>query len=265
MRWLATLVCVAMAVLTIHDARAETRVEVVGTWPAGETVTLRPHQKFYLHLRYTSDHPVRIWAEPYFDGKQATAGSNSSRVYPTGSGEALGWFFLMQRDGQVDEVRIRAGDGSRDGTRVVATYPVSIADSGEETQTGPQPNWVTDLGAIDAAAQRADYEKRMNTPLSTGDIVFFDAFMLAMFGIGILAFAWPVWGVWRWRGGWRIASAVPLAIMAIVVLRILLGTAIDRTSHNLWPFEIIMIGGLSVVIMLVLLVARFLTRASRHP
>lgn len=261
MRVLAMLACMAMAMLTIHDAHAEARVEVIGTWPAGDSVTLGPNQNFYLHLRYTSDQPVQIWAQPYFEGKQTDAGSNPSRVYPAGSGEPLGWFFLMQRDGQVDEVRISAGDGSPDGTHVIATYPVSIANSDDAAQASPQPAWVTNLDAADAAAQRADYEKRMNTPTTAADVAFFSAFMLTVAALGILGFAWPAWGVWRWRGGWRLVSAVPLAIVGFVLVRIFIGVSLDRTSHNLWPFEVVMAGGVSVVIMVVLAVARKIATA----
>lgn len=43
-------------------------------------------------------------------------------------------------------------------------------------------------------------------------------------------------GLWRWRGGWRIAAA-PAMVMSFVVLRIVVDTARDPTSRNLWPFE----------------------------
>lgn len=69
--------------------------------------------------------------------------------------------------------------------------------------------------------------------------------------------------MWRWHGGWRIAAAVPAALMAFVVLRILLGTSFDPTSHNLWPFEILLSGALSVVVMIAVAGARKLIRANR--
>jgi len=43
----------------------------------------------------------------------------------------------------------------------------------------------------------------------------------------------------RWRGGWRLAAGLPLLGVAFVVLRIVLDTRRDPTSHNLWPFEIV--------------------------
>lgn len=260
MRPWAMLACMAVAMLAIHPARAQVRVQVTETWPAGDSVTLARNQNFYLHLHYTSDQPVQIWAEPYFQGKPSRAGSNPSRTYPAGEGEALGWFFL-DPGGQVDEVRISAGDGSLAGTHVVATWPVSVTIGEASVQPGSPPAWVATLNAADKAAQDADYKKAMDTPITGGDIAIFSGFMLAMVLIGLGGLAWPIWGWWRWRGGWRIAAAVPAVVMAFVVLRIVMGTAIDPTSHNLWPFEIVMWGGLSCLAMLLLGIAHKLFAA----
>jgi hypothetical protein len=259
---LAILACVVVAVLAIPPAHAETTVELVATWPAGETVTLSRNQTFYLHLRYTSDQPVQIWARPYFQGKPAHAGSNPSRTYPPGSGEALGWFFL-DPGAVVDEVRIRAGDGSPNGTHVVASYRVAVSGGDASTQAGAPPAWVTTLRAADKAAQDSAYQEAMNRPVSAGETLFFTGFMLLMAGLGLFGLLAPAWGLWRWRGGWRIAAAAPAVVMGFVVLRILVGTSIDPTSHNLWPFEILMVGAASTVFMIVLMVARKVTGAGR--
>src|SRR3546814_9045893 len=56
---------------------------------------------------------------------------------------------------------------------------------------------------------------------------------------------------------------VPAALMAFVVLRIMVGVAIDPTSHNLWPFEILMAGGLASVLVLALWLVRKL-RSEEH-
>ncbi len=247
---------IVMALVGVTRAHAETSVQVLETHPSGAVITLASNQNFYLHLRYRTDRPVQIWARPYFRGKAVNAGSNPSRSYPAGSGEALGWFFLFKPGTQVDEVRISAGDGSYKGTQVVATYPVQIIGGDQPVATQDQPAWVTRLNALDATAQKAGYERQMNAPVSAGDRLLLGGFMLGMLTLGILGFAAPAWGLWRWRGGWRIAAAIPAAIMAFVVLRIIAATAIDPTSHNLWPFEIVMWGGLSCAWILVLAVAR---------
>lgn len=66
----------------------------------------------------------------------------------------------------------------------------------------------------------------------------------------------PLWSAWRWQGGWRIAALVPVAVLAFVALRIVVDTARDPTSHNLWPFEIIMFGGGALLAIGVLRLAR---------
>jgi len=78
---------------------------------------------------------------------------------------------------------------------------------------------------------------------------------------GSAGFAWPAWGVWKWRGGWRLAAALPIAAMTFVALRIVIDTARDPTSHNLWPFEIIMWGGGSFLFMVALKFARRISNA----
>jgi hypothetical protein len=63
------------------------------------------------------------------------------------------------------------------------------------------------------------------------------------------------WALVRWQGIWRWLAGVPLLLVSIVVLRIIVDTSADPTSHNLWPFEVlgvmvlagIALGGLQLV------------------
>jgi hypothetical protein len=66
--------------------------------------------------------------------------------------------------------------------------------------------------------------------------------------------------VWKWRGGWRVAAAIPAGVVLFVVLRIVVDTARDPTSHNLWPFEILMVGGGALVTIGALKLARRMMR-----
>jgi hypothetical protein len=257
--WLAMLAALTWA----GCACAATQVQVLETFPSGATVVLGSNQHFYLHLHYETDRPVQIWVRTYFHGKKVNAGNSPSMVYPTGSGDALGWFFLFNPGDQVDEVQIVAGDGSYGGTPVVATWPVQVIAGTEPSGKPDLPAWVTRLEARAAAADREAYKKMMNTPPSAGETILFNGFMLAMLALGVLGIAAPVWALWRWRGGWRIAAAVPAAMMAFVVLRLIAGTARDPTSHNLWPFEILMASLLSLAVMAALLVMRRFAGAGR--
>lgn len=255
MRKPGTFVLLTLSALFVSagEARGETTVRVLETYPAGDVVTLGDNQTFYLRLAYSTDAPVRIWARPFFQGNETDAGSNPSRVY-TGSGETLGWFFFSEPGKQVDEVRISINDGSRD-SHVVATYPVRVTSS-NQPEAGTEPAWLVDLRKEDRRLLDEAFEQRMNTPSSVGEDLFFSGFMLAVLGLGIVGVVAPVWAWRRWKGGWRVAAAVPAAMMGFVVLRIVLGTAADPTSHNLWPFEILQVGFLSLVVIGVLLAVR---------
>ena len=52
------------------------------------------------------------------------------------------------------------------------------------------------------------------------------------------------WALVRWQGIWRWLAGVPLLLVGVVVLRIIVDTSADPTSHNLWPFEV-----LSVIVL----------------
>lgn len=244
-------------------ARAETTARVLASHPAGDVATLARNQTFYVRIGYSTDEPVRIWARPWFEGAEVDAGSNPSRVY-TGSGEALGWFFFMEPGKEVDEIRITAGDGTSSGTRLVATHPVRIIGSDRPAASASEPDWLVALRSEDERLQRAESERQMSTPPSTGETLFFSGFMLAVLALGIAGLAAPVWAMRRWSGGWRVAASVPAVLIGFVVLRIVFDTAGDPTSHNLWPFEILQVGVLSIAVIGVLLAARKLSGAGAH-
>jgi hypothetical protein len=99
-------------------------------------------------------------------------------------------------------------------------------------------------------------QARAAEPTTPGELVFFNGFMLLVLGLIVAGIGVPLRCVWKWRGAWRAAAAVAAGIMGFVVLRILVGTAIDPTSHNLWPFEILMAGLAALAIVGVLKVLR---------
>jgi hypothetical protein len=120
---------------------------------------------------------------------------------------------------------------------------------------------VAELKAATDARMREEAQRRASEPVSVGETVFFSGFMLFMGALGLAGVVVPLWSVWKWRGGWRIAAAVPAAVVAFVVLRIVIDTARDPTSHNLWPFEILMVGTGALLAIGVLKLLRRLLRA----
>ena len=243
-------------------ARAGTTVRVLETWPSGDSVVLERNRNFYLRLAYETDKPVGIWVTPYFHGKPAKVGTSPSPTY-SGSGETFGWFFFMQPGDAVDEIRVTAGDGGTHSTPVVATWHGQVLAGSELAGAQAPPAWVAEMSARAKAAQEQAYRERVSRPVSAGETALFGGFMLGMLALGLLGFAAPAWGLWRWHGGWRVGAAVPAAMMTFVVLRIVLGVSRDPTSHNLWPFEIVLAGALSAAVVGVLLLARKLAGAGR--
>ncbi|HEY2344292.1 MAG TPA: hypothetical protein VGH80_00265 [Xanthomonadaceae bacterium] len=237
------------------NALAATSVRVVDAWPQGADVVLGRNQNYYLRLAYATDRPVHIWARPYFHGQPAQAGSNPSREY-NGSGEAFGWFFLARPDAQVDEVRITAGDGSPADTPQVADLRVRVSGSERTGARSDEPAWVGSMKTAEAQAERADYQARMNAPIRPGEGLLFAGFMLLVCATGLFSLGMPAWALWKWRGGWRLAAVVPAAVMAFVMLRIMVDTARDPTSHNLWPFEVLVAGLPCAVVLLVMVMLR---------
>jgi hypothetical protein len=125
------------------------------------------------------------------------------------------------------------------------------------------PAWVTDALVMEKARYEENARRRAAEPVSGGDLALFSGFMLVAGVLLLAGILVPLWSVWKWRGGWRIAAAIPAAVMAFVLLRILVDTARDPTSHNLWPFEILIFGTITLACIGALNVARKFTSTER--
>ena len=250
-------------VLTISGwsgmAHAAPAIQVLDTYPAGEAVTLPQGRNFNLRLSYDTDKPVGIWITPYFRGKEVPAGTSPSPRY-TGKGETLAWFFFLEPGQQADEIRIRAGNGSRE-MPVVATYRVQVTGGSSPARASASPWAPTEPEWVDALQRRIDRQVEAaalasQTEARPGDAFFLGGFMLLVAALCLTGLAAPVWAMRRWRGGWRLAAAAPAALLGLVILNIAVGTAIDPTSHNLWPFEVAMAGMACLGIIAVLAILR---------
>ena len=60
----------------------------------------------------------------------------------------------------------------------------------------------------------------------------------------------------RWSGVWRILAVAPAFLLGYVVVRIVVDTSRDPTSHNLWPIEIVLWSAVGVVALVLMVVAR---------
>jgi hypothetical protein len=257
---LMTLALMTSWFASTGTAQPEVSVKVVATDPAGTEITLGRDEPFYVRMEFAVDEPVSIWARPYFGGKEVRRAKSNASFKHSGTGHALGWFSLDEAS-RVDEVRIKVGGGTPFREWEVGSYPVTLTGTGVPASTRVNAAWTDEMLRTEAVKQRQEYEKRMNEPVPTGDQLFMSGFMLVVLGLLLGGIGAPAWAIWRWRGGWRMAAAIPAVLMAFVVLRIIVDTARDPTSHNLWPFEILMFGVVSLAIMGPLAIARRFARA----
>jgi hypothetical protein len=255
-------VALLLLALCTTAAHAEVRARVVATDPPAEA-TLGRDQPFHVHIQYEADEPVGLWTYAYANGQRIAKGwkSNASAKY-VGSGYALGWI-SFDAPMAVDEIRIVAGGGKPYVQREVARYPVKLrwTDGPRAEATAP---WVPELQRATAAAWEAE-RKAAEANRGAGDVLF-GLFVMPLFLALVLACVGaPVWALWKWRGWWRLAAVVPFAVMAFVVGRIVVDTARDPTSHNLWPFEILYSGAAGLALIVVLAAVRRFTGAGRRP
>ncbi len=87
-------------------------------------------------------------------------------------------------------------------------------------------------------------------------------FMLLLF-VGFLAA--EVLALVRWRGIWRLVALLPLFMVGFIGVRIVVDTQADPTSHNLWPFEVVMWSFLALAFLGVLFGIRSMIEFKRRP
>jgi hypothetical protein len=240
------------ACMTVTYAASHATIEAAHP---GLDATLGRNGTFYVRIAYESDEPISLWARPYRNGKEVKNAMSNASARRSGAGQALGWFALNS-PGYVDEVRLRAGGGDPYREWELARTAVRLEWTAADVPEDASPRWVAELKAAEEARSRAEAERRANEPLTGGDVAFMSGFMLVMLALGVGGIVVPLWSAWRWQGGWRIAALVPVAVLGFVALRIVVDTARDPTSHNLWPFEIITFGGGALLAVGVLWLAR---------
>ncbi len=243
--------CLALAALA---ARAELRAQVVATDPPSPAVLARD-QPFHVRIAYAGAEGHALWARPYFRGERVKRTKTNASLRHEGDGAALGWFSLDAADA-VDEVRVFAGGGKPYREFEAARLAVDVRGTGQAGAAAARPDWVESLRREEEARHREAREEERNQPASATDWLIGPVFMLAVLAIGGGAIAAPVAAWRRWRGPWRVVAAAPLVAMAFVAGRIVVDTARDPTSHNLWPFEILIAGGAGLALLAVAFVLK---------
>lgn len=86
--------------------------------------------------------------------------------------------------------------------------------------------------------------------------VFLPVVLVAIAAIGL-----QVWAIRAWQGVWRWLAAAPLLLAGADLVLILVSTAVDPTSHNLWPLELGMILLIGLPVVGVLWLVRMVAKA----
>ncbi len=79
--------------------------------------------------------------------------------------------------------------------------------------------------------------------------------------VAITAIGLQVWAIRAWQGVWRWLAAAPLLLAGADLVLIVVSTAVDPTSHNLWPLELGMILLIGLPLVGVLWLVRLVVKA----
>jgi hypothetical protein len=85
--------------------------------------------------------------------------------------------------------------------------------------------------------------------------------LVIVVSIAIVVLGPQIWAIRVWQGVWRWLAAAPLLLVGADLVLILASTAIDPTSHNLWPLELAMLALIGLPVVGVLWLVRLVARA----
>ena len=226
-------------------ARADVTLQLVATDPPSPAI-LGKWDKFYVRVSYTTDRQIFVRAYPFFAGKAIPGMSSGAMPHDPGSGEAIYWVAFTDAR-KVDSIVIKAEDVSGRKTFSKLTVPMDLSwtDSANSTVLA-RPEWVDRMEADQnrrIEAQSKAYADRR--PNLFEDSIFFAA-ALSVPGY----FVMQVWLLFRLRGSWRIATAIPLVPMfGILVYTVLAAIG----GSNLFPIFLLFTAPLAFLYLLVLL------------
>ena len=255
------MLCCTRAALPRAQAQAApdgTHVRVLDSWPGGQDVLLGRNQNFYLHLAFEAHQPTGLWVVPMYRGKPAHVGTSGSPMH-NGNGEAVVWFFLLDPSAEVDEIRIQTGSGGPGQQPMISVWRGSVR-SGGMTSDLPNPEWLDRL--MPELAARAANSSNPGPPRPPRQESIAGVLLMVLFWLpGILV---PLATAWFLRGGWRLALLVPAAVAGFGTAQFAVDVYRDATSHNLWPFELVMYTMASFIGTALILVIRALVHARRR-
>ncbi len=247
LRLMVLAVLPLMAIAT-GDAATQVRLDIDRSDP-NLTSMLATNRPLYIAVRYRSDVPIRLRAEPYYRNAKVEEGlmSNPTVLHPPGSGTGLVWVSFWS-NARIDRLDIVAYDDEWNpvGAR---SFEASLKWSEDILGRPATPSWVTRLRAyeVELAAR--------HVPERSGGLWDQVASALTLFAFAAL----PLYLVLqplafsRLAGNWRKAALVPLLLTGPAAAYAAFGLA---AGSNLWPIVLILVAPLAVVYLSGLFAAR---------
>jgi len=237
-------------------ACADVRVRIIETDPPSPA-TLHHWEEFSVRIAYETDRPIRVWGEAYLAGNRVPSMTSGSPRYEPGTGEALFWF-AFTTPARVDTIVVRAEDEKARVTAAQDDLSVNVTWTGQKpVARREKAAWVARLQADRDHRHREEAQAYANRPRPWWEPVLF---MAAAWSIP-LYFIVEIVVLWRWRGGWRIAAAVPAVPMLLV-----LGHAIFAffAGSNIFPLFLFFTCLPALIYLVFLTVLRRLRRQPEH-
>jgi hypothetical protein len=253
-------VCLAFETTALAQA-PQISLELLETSPASPAI-LHNGERLYLRIRYDADQPMRMVVRYSARGERIKRGqTNGEALLEPGQGETVAWVSFTGAE-VVDAIDLSASSNGRDGF-AAQHLSLDYRWDGQRSAGETPATWVGPLLAEQERRQKAAFaemERRSSTTGSGGfgavSLGFFSVLGLFVLALVAAGFVWPIWGAVRWKGGWRTAAMVPLALAALWALKDAYNLAVDPTSHNLLPLEFGLGAAVAAPYMLVVWIVR---------
>lgn len=237
-------------------ARAEVRVQIIESDPPAPA-TLGHWEEFHLRIAYDTDVPVRIRAYPYLAGKPVPGMTSGSLRHGPGRGEALYWI-AYTKPARVDHIIVQAQDDRTQKPVAQTEIAVNLFWTGQQPAVRRQKaDWVVRIQAENDRIMREEAREYASRPRPWWEPVLFLAASWAV----PLYFIVQVVVLWRWRGGWRLAAAIPAVPMLLVLLHAIYAF---YAGSNIFPIFLIFFCLPALIYLVILMVLRRLRRQPEH-
>ena len=252
--------CVLATLLVLSSspsAGAEVRIQVLDTDPPSPA-TLGHWEPFHVRIGYDSDRTIRVRGDAFFQGKRVTSISSGSPRYEPGTGEAYVWLAYTDA-ARVDKVGITVEDEITHEPLAAGEIPVDLTWTGIKQPAAPRPHpdWVERLRAENERRSKAEMAAYRNRPTPWWEEALFFAVAWSVPGYLVL----QVVLLRRYRGGWRVAAAVPAGPMTGVLIYTVYAF---QAGSNLFPLVLIFTSPFALLYLIGVIVVRHVVLRNQH-